>query len=300
MPPKAKPKATPPVVTEHLVEDNEAHFGITWQTVQAFADGHRTPKAQLLNGYLNPDTVDTRYVVISVDPAGGGILSEEAFVVWLVQGVHFTLFSGRTVKGHKAGYTFSTIPLMFVVSLLETISKTKEALRLLQRGIHKYRTRPFRMPTVLVVLETNYAYGAAVYMQFIYFLDQRKAQMPGLKDVSIVFATPVYMWNTKAAETVERLKQSVDRLKDVHVRHTPLRSDFTGTQRLSVRPDQWSTRRGQPRRMWSPECCVTGVRVTPCWPRCRSDHIRSWAMNSTRRSPPTRKSIGWWTRYWRR
>lgn len=60
-----------------------------------------------------------------------------------------------------------------------------------------------RMPTVIVVLETNFAYGAAtpatiferclggVYMQLLYFLDQRKARMPTMEHVRIVFATPV-------------------------------------------------------------------------------------------------------------
>ena len=83
--------------------------------------------------FLSPQDDDSRYVVVSVDPAGGGFQSQEAFVVWLVNNRRFALFSGRTIRGHKRGYSFATIPLIFIASLLETIKNTQDALRSLHR-----------------------------------------------------------------------------------------------------------------------------------------------------------------------
>jgi hypothetical protein len=118
---------------------------------------------------------------------------------------------------------------MFVVSLLETVQKTRDALNVMHDGIAKYRTREFKMPTVLVVMETNYAYGAAVYMQFMFFLDQRKSQIPGLKDVDIVFATPVYMWNIASSKNIGELKEATERLKRIREHHAMALDAFHST-----------------------------------------------------------------------
>lgn len=90
--------------------------------------------------FLSPEEGDSRYVVVSVDPAGGGFQSQEAFVVWLVNNRRFALFSGRTIRGHKRGYSFATIPLIFIVSLLETIKNTQDALRALHQTLFSSRT----------------------------------------------------------------------------------------------------------------------------------------------------------------
>lgn len=201
----------PDAQAEDLVTDNEAQFKLNWDLVKKFASRHRMDLKQFLSS-----TTKSRYVVISVDPAGGGQQSEEAFVVWLVHSDKFALFSGRLVKGHKQGYSFSTIPLMFVVSLLETIRSTRQALRDKQHSIASLRTTPFVMPTVVVLIETNYAYGAAVYMQLLYFLDQQRRARLDLQDVNIVFATPVYMWDvtvSKKRDDVKREKEQLKRLQ---------------------------------------------------------------------------------------
>jgi hypothetical protein len=92
MPPKAKTKQAP--APEQLV-DNESHFRVQWSTVQAFSKSHTLTKNILEDSFLNPDTIQSRHIVISVDPAGGGALSEEAFVVWVVQGIHSSAYKAE-------------------------------------------------------------------------------------------------------------------------------------------------------------------------------------------------------------
>ena len=136
--------------------DPRVKYGLTPYALDVFVE-----RATVTNitHFLDPAKPD-RYVLISVDPAGGGFLSEEAFIIWLISQGAFALLSGRTVKGHKAGYAFSTVPLMFVVSLLETIRQVQQALR----ELHVNAAVPgdFQMPKVIVLIEKNYAYGAAV------------------------------------------------------------------------------------------------------------------------------------------
>jgi hypothetical protein len=114
----------------------------------------------------------------------------------LVSGAHFGLLSARIVVGHDRRYAFSTIPLVFVLALLETIRTTRRMLRAAhERSAH--RREAFRFPPVLVVLETNYAYGAAVYIQMLQMLDDKQARHADLRGVDIVFATPVYGWDLR-------------------------------------------------------------------------------------------------------
>ena len=81
------------------------------------------------------------YVVISIDPAGGGTLSEEAFVVFLVNGGTFGLLTARLIPGHNERYGFSAcgdcitynhrvpmVPLVFVLALRRTILAVRQLL----------------------------------------------------------------------------------------------------------------------------------------------------------------------------
>ena len=200
MPPKAKPKEEPK--KKGVPVQPAVGWGVSEETMKGFI---KNATVKDMSPYLDC-TKDDRYVLISVDPAGGGFLSEEAFVIWLVAQDKFALFSGRSVKGHKATYTFSTVPLMFVVSLLETIQQVQQALMKLHSKSAQQMTTVFKMPEVVVLLETNYAYGAAVYMQTLFFLEDRKKKVPDLADVSIIFATPVYMWNPHTADIKDQLQ----------------------------------------------------------------------------------------------
>ena len=158
-------------------------------------------------------------------------MSEEAFVVWLVTGDQFALFSGRSVKGHKKGYSFSTIPLVFVASLLETIRQVKTALKALHKGTHTdafghvHDLGAFVMPDVVIVMETNFAYGASVYMQLLYFLCTMKEQLSDLKDVQIIFATPVYLWNVRVAEQMVQLRADRQTLLQVNEEYDAARKE---------------------------------------------------------------------------
>ena len=194
MPPKAKADAR----QEVLVNPANA-FGVELSHIERFKkQAIMTFTSMFLTG--NAD----RYVLISVDPAGGGYLSEEAFVIWLIVNDTYALFSGRTVKGHKPGYSYSTVPLMFVVSLLQTIGHAQMSLS----ELHQFHKLPgtFHMPEVIILLETNFAYGAAVYMQTLFFLEEQKRRIPGLKDVVITFATPVYLWNVTIASKRDEIQ----------------------------------------------------------------------------------------------
>ena len=64
---------------------------------------------QTLDAFLSSGR--KQYLVISVDPAGGGEDSAEAFVVFLVCGDRFMLVTARVVSGHHRAYHFSTLPL---------------------------------------------------------------------------------------------------------------------------------------------------------------------------------------------
>ena len=156
MPPKAKADAR----QEVLVNPANA-FGVELSHIERFKkQAIMTFTSMFLTGDAD------RYVLISVDPAGGGYLSEEAFVIWLIVNDTYALFSGRTVKGHKPGYSYSTVPLMFVVSLLQTIGHAQMSLS----ELHQFHKLPgtFHMPEVIILLETSFVYGAAVYMQALF------------------------------------------------------------------------------------------------------------------------------------
>ena len=119
--------------------------------------------------------------------------------MWLVAGEHFALLSGLTVPGHRRSLPFSTVPLVFVLALLKLIGRVLDALRRTferTQPTDEYGNRlPFVTPPVLVVMETNYAYGAAVYQQILWMVDRHRGRDASLRDVDIVFATPVYMWD---------------------------------------------------------------------------------------------------------
>ena len=200
MPPKEKVD-----VRQEVLVNPASAFGVDRTTIESFKKRVIT---SFKSTFLDTKAVD-RYVLISVDPAGGGYLSEEAFVIWLIVNDTYTLFSGRTVKGHKPGYTYSTVPLMFVVSLLETIARIKTSLSDLHR--HYKLSGAFHMPEVIILLETNFAYGAAVYMQTLFFLEEQKRRIPSLKDVVITFATPVYLWNVSIALKRDELQMEKQR-----------------------------------------------------------------------------------------
>lgn len=157
---------------------------------------------------LEPNGAD-RYLVVAVDPAGGGMLSEEAFTVFLVCGARFALVTGRTIQGHHRSYPYSTIPLVFVLSLLETVRTVKYLLR--------REDAAFVMPPVLVVMENNFAYGATVYMQMLWFIQSKQQRHRDLQDVEIIFATPVYLWDDQIERdrnTVAQDRMHVQKLKE--------------------------------------------------------------------------------------
>ena len=69
----------------------EAHYRVTPEALKTYARAATIAPDE----FLNPEDPD-RYIVVSVDPAAGGILSEEALVVFLVAGARFALLTGRT------------------------------------------------------------------------------------------------------------------------------------------------------------------------------------------------------------
>ena len=76
----------------------ELHFGVDAGAVRSLCTGRRsahslTEGQRAFSPYVDPGNPD-RYVVVSVDPGGGGVLSDEAFVVFLVAGNDFGLLSG--------------------------------------------------------------------------------------------------------------------------------------------------------------------------------------------------------------
>lgn len=102
------------------------------------------------------------------------------------------LVTARTVEGHDEQYHFTTLPLVFVVSLLQTLDATRRLL--MDQGVLA------AMPPILIVMETNFAYGAAVYMQMVWLLEERIRQHPGLRDLDVIFGTPVYMWDDEGQQ----------------------------------------------------------------------------------------------------
>jgi phage gpG-like protein len=154
---------------------------------------------------------EDRYLVVSIDPAGGGVLSDEVLVVFLIADEQFGLLTARIVPGHHRRYAFSMVPLVFVLSLIRTLVDVK---RLLQKA-HTKAGLPddqFRLPPVIVLVENNFAYGAATYMQMLWLLrDRSRALLP---ELDLTFATPVYglnQWLTVQYAELARKKHSVDK-----------------------------------------------------------------------------------------
>lgn len=168
-----------------------------------------------------------RYLVVSVDPAAGGVNSEEAFTVFLVSGSRIALLSGRIVVGKTPDVPFSVIPLSFVIALLDTVRKCK---RLLQNA-HEALSPPvvFQMPRVLVVVEANFAYGAAVYMQLMYFIQARTSSDSELVNLEIIFATPVYATDTDVMQLMQREQNLQKRLSDLRERRRSARNNTRST-----------------------------------------------------------------------
>lgn len=110
-----------------------------------------------LSPFLDPANPN-RYIVVSVDPAGGGVLSDEAFIVFMVADTEFGLLTGRLVPGHSGRYGFAMIPLVFVVALLKTIRGVVRMLReAYDASVYVSHVRrqgdvppPFVVPPVLV------------------------------------------------------------------------------------------------------------------------------------------------------
>ena len=119
--------------------------------------------------------------------------------MFLVAGERYGLLSARIAAGHDRRYAFSTIPLVYVLALLETV----RAVRRVMRAAHErsaFAAVPFVLPPVLVVLETNFAYGAAVYIQMLDLLERKRARHRDIHEMDIVFATPVYTWDRRIVE----------------------------------------------------------------------------------------------------
>ena len=194
MPPKAAAAAA------RIVGQPDVHFDVSLDRVKQYADRAQTTAERFLR-----DRRGAKYLVVAVDPAGGGELSEEAFVVFLVAGDQIALVTARAIRGHDARYDYSTVPLVFVLALLETVRCVKAML------VEEYRRlqTEFVMPPVLVVMETNFAYGAAVYMQLDWFIRYKLARHPSLSDIKIIFATPVYVWDS----TVEQARKEAAELR---------------------------------------------------------------------------------------
>ena len=160
---------------------------------------------QTISPFLDPANTN-RYIVISVDPAGGyegclkcpsasGALSDEAFIVFMIANHQYGLLTGRIVSGHNAKYGFSMIPLVFAVALLHTVRGVVRQLRdTYQRSNYGRGSGApvFVVPPVIVLVENNFAYGASTYVQLLWFIRQRQRRHSDLNNVEILFATPVY------------------------------------------------------------------------------------------------------------
>ena len=215
---------------ERVLPDPEAFFGLTPAAVEEYA---QRAEESFVDFYLRTGTRRSSYLVVAVDPAGGGSRSEEAFVVFLVTGDRFALLTARTVQGHDRAYDFSTVPLVFVLALIETVRAVRG---MLLAAAARSRTE-FRLPPVLVVMESNFAYGAAVYMQLMWFVRHKLERDRDLAGVEIIFATPVYLRDGAvetnrqeaqdrrdiAAAFRERLGKALDAVRQAWVRKGPKR-----------------------------------------------------------------------------
>lgn len=150
-------------MAERVVRNPKLTYRMTDDQLQRYV----AQSSVSLRTFLKPG--QDHYVVIAVDPSAGGVNSEEAFTVFLTSGADIALLSGRVVSGRSPDVHFSMLPLTFVLALLDTVKKCR---RLLQSE-HATASH-FQMPPVLVVVETNFAYGAAVYMQMMYFVEARR------------------------------------------------------------------------------------------------------------------------------
>lgn len=91
-----------PFDSKHVrVVDNTFFFKMGTERWQSYARQHTLRVQDVRPG-------DDTYVVVSIDPAGGGTLSEEAFVAFLVDGAKFGLLTARLVPGHNERYGFSS------------------------------------------------------------------------------------------------------------------------------------------------------------------------------------------------
>jgi hypothetical protein len=224
MPPKAEARTEPPTaVPERPVANPAVEFGVDRAAVRAYAAAQRV---ELVGNSVYLDPQKQRYVVVSVDTSAGGAHSDEAFAVFLVAAGRYGLLTARTVVGHDPRYAFSTLPLIYVLALLETLRAVRRLLRR-AHAASAFAAQPFRFPRVLVVLESNFAYGAAVYIQILNLLEQKQARHRDIRALDIVFATPVYTWDqrmvllrmrlAKAEENARRAAAARDTLADAVV-----------------------------------------------------------------------------------
>lgn len=193
----ARAAAAAPLPVLRRVADVTAEFGVGPDAVSAYASVNGRSVAQL----WGKRTADgDRYIVVAVDTAGGGRRSDEAFAVFLVVGDEFALLSARLAAGHDRRIPFSTVPLVFVLSLMQTVRAVR---RMLAADLPP--TAALDAVPVLVVVESNFAYGAALYLQLLQLVRQRRLRHADLRAVRLVFATAVYTldWH-RAARIAER------------------------------------------------------------------------------------------------
>lgn len=67
------------------IKDPAAFFGVNEDTIALFLSRSRH-ELKADSPFIRPDFPHTRYVVLSIDPAGGGEKSDEAVTVFLVAG----------------------------------------------------------------------------------------------------------------------------------------------------------------------------------------------------------------------
>lgn len=181
--------APPPVLRR--VADVAAEFGVGLDAVTAYARSNGRSVSQLWGSH----TADgDRYIVVAVDTAGGGRRSDEAFAVFLVVGGEFALLSARLAVGHDRRIPFSTVPLVFVLSLLETVRTVR---RMLAADLPP--SAALDAVPVLVVIESNFAYGAALYLQLLQLVRQRQLRHADLRSTRLIFASAVYTLDWRRA-----------------------------------------------------------------------------------------------------
>ena len=164
------------------------HFNVTPEKVEAYiALASHTMNAESV--FLKPGI--HRYILLAVDPAGGGKRSDEAVVVFIIANNQYGLLTGCLLGAHHPEFPFSVVPMVFLLGLLTAVRAVKAELFRMHRAAG-FPDAAFVMPPVLVLLENNFAYGAAVYVHLLYFLERKRLEHPELKDVDILFATPVY------------------------------------------------------------------------------------------------------------